>query len=112
MTGAAGHYAHLDDPDSQTAPAEVRAGLRRFIADRPIDGPILDIGTGVGGNLADLAGAGTTYGVELSASAARLAAAHGIVVIGDGARLPFAAATFAAVVCTEVLEHVDEPATA
>lgn len=106
---ATAHYARLDDPDSQTAPAEVRAGLRRFLAERRIQGPILDVGTGVGGNLPDLSRHGQAYGVELSIAAARHAARAGSLVVGDGARLPFADASFGAVVCTEVLEHVDEP---
>jgi SAM-dependent methyltransferase len=110
MSDAAGHYAKLDDPDSQTAPGEVRAGLRRFLVEHEIRGPILDVGTGVGGNLDDLGGVSPTYGVELSATAARRAAAHGTVVVADGARLPFADAVFGGVVCTEVLEHVDDPA--
>jgi SAM-dependent methyltransferase len=106
---AAGHYAQLDDPDSQTAPSEVRAGLRRFLSRHQIDGPILEVGTGVGGNLADLSAVGATYGVEVSAVAARRAVGHAPVVVADGGRLPFADAVFAVVVCTEVLEHVDDP---
>jgi SAM-dependent methyltransferase len=107
---ATGHYTRLDDPDSQTAPPEVRAGLRRFLADHRLSGKLLDVGCGTGGNLADLSRAGPVFGVELSASAARRAAGLAPVVVGDGSRLPFDAAAFAAVVCTEVLEHVDDPA--
>lgn len=109
MTASAGHYALLDDPASQTAPAEVRAGLRRFIASREFSGPVLDLGTGIGGNLADLAPVHRVVGVELSVAAATQAAITAPVVVGDGARLPFRTGSFGAVVCTEVLEHVDEP---
>jgi SAM-dependent methyltransferase len=104
------HYSLLDDPDSQTAPPEVRAGLRRFLADHRLSGNLLDVGCGTGGNLSDLSRTGPVFGVELSASAARQAAATAPVVVGDGSRLPFGASAFAAVVCTEVLEHVDDPA--
>lgn len=109
---AAEHYVRLDDPDSQTAPPEVRAALRRFLADHRIAGPILDVGSGTGGNLPDLSRVGPTYGVELSATAAGQAVVHAPVVVGDGGRLPFRDGSFAAVVCTEVLEHVDDPSAA
>lgn len=109
---AADHYVRLDDPDSQTAPPEVRAALRRFLADHRISGPILDLGSGTGGNLPDLSRANSVIGVELSATAAEQAAAHAPVVVGDGGRLPFRDGSFAAVVCTEVLEHVDDPGAA
>lgn len=106
---ARGHYAELDDPDSQTAPAEVRAGLRRFLRNPSLRGPVLDLGTGVGGNLPELAARFPVYGVELSLSAARQAVLQAPVVVADGSRLPFRSAAFGAVVCTEVLEHVDSP---
>lgn len=107
---AAEHYVDLDDPDSQTAPAEVRVGLRRFLDGHTIDGRILDLGSGIGGNLAQLSRVAPTVGVELSATAARRAADHAPSVVGDGSRLPFRSASFSSVVCTEVLEHVDRPA--
>jgi SAM-dependent methyltransferase len=107
---ARAHYAAREDPDSQTAPAEVRAGLRRFLEDWPVTGPLLDVGSGVGGNLPVLGAAYDVVGAEISLSAARQAAALGTVVVADGAGLPFSAASFGGAVCTEVLEHVDDPA--
>jgi SAM-dependent methyltransferase len=107
---AGAHYALLDDVDSQTAPTEVRAGLRRFLDGPDLVGPILEVGTGIGGNLPDLAMRFPTYGVEVSAAAARRAVLHAPIVVADGGRLPFRAGLFGTVVCTEVLEHVDSPA--
>jgi len=83
--------------------------LRRFVTDHHIDGPVLDLGTGVGDNLVELRRGATPYGAELSVAAARHAAQHAPVVVADGSRLPFRTSTFSAVVCTEVLEHVDSP---
>lgn len=106
---ARAHYAQRDDPDSQTAPGEVRLGLERFLTEWPVVEPVLDVGSGVGGNLPVLGRDHRAVGAEISQSAAREAAARGTVVVADGARLPFADGSFGSAVCTEVLEHVDAP---
>ena len=106
---AAAHYRSLEDPDSQTSPAEVRNGLVRFLAEWPLTGPLLEVGSGVGGNLPLMQQAADAVGSEISLSAARVAATRGTVVVADGARLPFADGSFGGAVCTEVLEHVDSP---
>lgn len=103
------HYAGRTDVDSQTAPSEVRDGLERFLDDHVPQGPLLDIGCGVGGNLPVLAARAETLGCEIALSAARQAARSGRVVVADGAHLPLATGSVGAVVCTEVLEHVDDP---
>lgn len=105
----AGHYASRVDADSQTAPEEVRQGLQAFLTDFSPAGPLLDVGCGVGGNLPVLAAHGPAVGCEISPVAARQASQLGRVVVADAARLPYAAGTFGAAVCTEVLEHVDDP---
>lgn len=106
----AGHYAHRTDEDSQTAPAEVRAGLRRFLAELTPSGPLLDVGSGIGGNLPVLSAYASTLGCEISLAAAVLAKQQGRVVVADAARLPVPSGAFGGAVCTEVLEHVDDPA--
>lgn len=116
MPTAREHYAARVDADSQTAPDEVRqvvvAWAARLAATRPAR--LLDVGCGVGGNLTLLRGAlpeGTVVlGVELAWTAARTAAAvHPQVLVADAARLPLADGVVDAAVCTEVLEHVDDP---
>jgi SAM-dependent methyltransferase len=109
LDGAAAHYARRDDPDAQTSPEEVRAGLAGFLDDWPVGEPLLDVGTGIGSNLAHLVGVGRTFGAEISLTAARRAASIAPVVVADGTRLPFRDASFGTAVCTEVLEHVDDP---
>ncbi len=106
----AAHYAARVDADSQTAPPEVRAGLLRFVDEWSVVGPVVDVGAGVGGNLAALTARCPVVGAEISLAAARVAAGAGAVVVADGARLPFRDGAFAVAVCTEVLEHVADPA--
>jgi SAM-dependent methyltransferase len=106
---AASHYRDLVDPDSQTSPAEVRGGLRRFLSEWPVEQPLLDVGTGVGGNLLLLREHGRCVGAEISLSAARTAIRNAPVVVADGAALPLASGSIGTAVCTEVLEHVDDP---
>lgn len=75
-------------------------------------GRILDVGCGGGFVSYALTAAGyEVVGVDLSTRAvhaARLAAA-GWFAAASGERLPFASDTFDAVICSEVLEHVDSP---
>jgi SAM-dependent methyltransferase len=80
-----------------------------FLAEFAPTGPLLDVGCGIGGNLPVLAELAETVGCEISLTAARTARVLGNVVVADAARLPFGAAVFGGAVCTEVLEHVDDP---
>ena len=104
------HYAARTDIESQSSPGEVRAGLEQWLVATSPDDPVIDVGSGVGANLAMLTKAGhRAVGVEIAATAARHAAALAPVVVADGSALPFRTAAFGAGACTEVLEHVADP---
>jgi 2-polyprenyl-6-hydroxyphenyl methylase/3-demethylubiquinone-9 3-methyltransferase len=72
---------------------------------------VLDIGSGGGFLAATLADAGyNVVGIDPAMSAVRSAAQHvpASFVLGAGETLPFTNDSFEAVVCSEVLEHVDD----
>jgi 2-polyprenyl-6-hydroxyphenyl methylase/3-demethylubiquinone-9 3-methyltransferase len=72
---------------------------------------VLDIGSGGGFLTATLSEAGyTVIGIDPAISAVRAAAEHvpASFVLGTGENLPFEDSSFEAVVCSEVLEHVDD----
>jgi SAM-dependent methyltransferase len=90
------------------SPPAVREALRQHVPMLTSEGPVLDLGTGGGWNLAAL-GDGRVFGCDVSVAALRRAGDRRVVA-ADGALLPFPDRMFGAVVCTEVLEHVDDPA--
>ncbi|HMC51957.1 MAG TPA: class I SAM-dependent methyltransferase [Acidimicrobiales bacterium] len=108
----AAYYAALDEQDSQTSPEAVREGLRGWIESFAPAGPVLDLGTGIGANLRILnSGGRRAVGTDISLAPARTAASVASVAVADGAHLPFPDGVFGSLVCTEVLEHVDDPKT-
>jgi len=113
MSDPASFYRHHSLRGDHTAPGYVAWRLGRALDDRRPAGPALEVGCGVGGNLAAITERGlATTGVDLSVRALREArSAHpGVdVAVADGGRLPFRAASFGLVVVTEVLEHVRDP---
>lgn len=109
MGPAARHYADRDDPDSQKSPPDVRIGIETWMSTLAVDEPTLDLGCGTGSNLVSLRRRLRCLGSEISSEAARSAGQVAPVVVADGARLPFVTGSLGSVICTEVLEHVDDP---
>lgn len=95
--------------------AENAVVLQEVLASLPPGGRVLDVGCGSGALLARLEGhAGYRAGVELSATAAAVAAGVADEVVNRAVteKLPFAPSSFDVVVCADVLEHLPEPAAA
>ena len=85
---------------------EVEAWLERLRGERTGPPRILDAGSGTGGLLANLRSEGWKVGIEISPAAVRLARTRGTwLVRGSVSALPFADASFDAVVSIDVLCH-------
>jgi SAM-dependent methyltransferase len=90
-----------------------RLVLRHLAAPRQGRPCVLEIGCGVGHVLARLSARCTVAGLDLSPEALRQArevVPGGWLLRGSGERLPFADASFDAVLARHVLEHLPEPA--
>lgn len=100
---------YLEDTDRSLSPmkAYVAAIAKRYAYAQPV----LDLGCGVGRDLARLATAGVgPIGLDMSARALSRAAATGHPLVrGDAARLPFRTAAFAGCRIERVLQHVADP---
>ncbi len=74
-----------------------------------VQGPVLDLGCGTGGVLKHLQRFGTAVGVDPSPEAVRYCRRRNLpVALASGYDLPFADATFGAVLALDVIEHVDD----
>lgn len=107
--------AYLEATDNGLAAMKsyVAAAAARAV---PAGGLVLDLGCGVGFDLARLEAAGlTAVGIDPSAvmldqARARVDDDRSRLALADGARLPFAAASLDGCRVERVLQHVDDPA--
>lgn len=84
---------------------------------KPVSGPVLDIGCH-GGTFTKVIlskiGTKKIYGIDISHLAmdyAKRKIPYGNFQVADAAKIPFKDSFFEAVICLEVLEHVDDPGT-
>lgn len=102
--------AHWWRPDGEFAALHWIARARAALIPRPATPgmPLLDVACG-GGLLAPHVPGYVHVGLDLTASALRVAQGHGVHgVQADAAALPFPDAAFPVVVAGEMLEHVDD----
>lgn len=104
------HYAAHHDAADQTSPSVVATALAEALDRHRFAEPVVDVGTGIGTNLATLTQRFEALGTDVAHHPLVQAAGHGPVAVADGAFLPFRDGAFGSAVCTEVLEHVDDPA--
>ena len=104
-----GLLAYLDDTDRGLS--GIKAYVAALASQYAHGELVLDLGCGVGHDLVRLAAAGARpVGLDLSAKALGRAKAIGTpLVVGDGARLPFADDVFTGCRIERVLQHVGEP---
>jgi SAM-dependent methyltransferase len=71
---------------------------------------LLEIGCGAGGLLKELAQTTVAYGMDVEAESMKYCQERGLerLCLGDAAALPYRSERFDAVVCVDVLEHLDD----
>ena len=71
---------------------------------------LLEIGCGAGGLLKELARSGVAYGLDVEAESMKYCQERGLdrLCLGDAASLPYRSAQFDAVICVDVLEHLED----
>ncbi len=92
----------------------VRTVLNGFSLDGIMQEKILDIGCGTGVILKLLESFGVAYGMELSSEAIRFLRKRdlNLVVRSDASQsIPFKGGSFSAILCLDVLEHLDDDST-
>jgi len=95
---------------------QTRKRLLMRLLDSPVraEGPVLDVGCGIGDLIASLAGRGlSAHGTDVALSALRTAKRRipsANLVLSDARWLPFRSDRYGLVICSEVLEHIREHA--
>jgi SAM-dependent methyltransferase len=71
---------------------------------------LLEIGCGAGGLLKELSRTSVAYGMDVEAESMKYCQERGLerLCLGDAAALPYRSEQFDAVVCVDVLEHLDD----